>query len=88
MENSTGNSDKKSTKTDLNDKTKEGRWNMQEQKARSNTINNYNTTLGNKSGSTGERRKIKDISTKGKTIQTKQDISKRRKKILLTTERR
>ena len=35
-----------------------------------------NTTWGNKPESTGERRKIKEMSTKGKTIQTKQDIPK------------
>ena len=49
---------------------------------------NNNTTWGNKQESTGESRKIKDISTKGKTIQTKQDILKQRKKILSTTGRR
>ena len=32
--------------------------------------------------STGERREIKEISTKGKTIHTKQDFLKQRKKIL------
>ena len=37
---------------------------------------NNNITQGNKPESTGERRKIKDISTKGKIIQTKQDIPK------------
>ena len=37
---------------------------------------NNNTTWGNKPESIGERRKIKKISTKGKTIQTKLDIPK------------
>ena len=37
------------------------------------------TTWGNKLESTDERRKIKKILTKGKTIQTKQDIPKQRK---------
>ena len=37
--------------------------------------------------SMGERRTIKEISTKGKTIQTKQDIPKQRKNILSTTGR-
>ena len=41
----------------------------------------------NKPESTGERREIKEISTKGKTMQTKQDIPKQRKKILSTTGR-
>ena len=45
---------------------------------------NNSTTWGNKPESTGQRRKIKEISTKGKTIQTKQDIPKQRKKILST----
>ena len=43
---------------------------------------NNDTTWGNKPESTGERRKIKEIPTKGKTIQTKQDIPKQRQKIL------
>ena len=38
--------------------------------------------------STGERRKIKKILTKGKTIQTKQDIPNQENKILSTTGRR
>ena len=37
---------------------------------------NDNTTLGNKPENTGERRKIKKISRKSKTIQTKQNIPK------------
>ena len=42
------------------------------------------TTRGNKPEAPGERRDTKEISTKGKTIQTKQDILKQRKKILST----
>ena len=49
---------KKSTKTSQNDKTKERRWKMYEQKRKGNTRKNKNTTLGNKPESTGERRKI------------------------------
>ena len=49
---------------------------------------NNNTTWGNKPESPGEKRYIKEISTKGKTIQTKQDIRKQRKKILPTSGRR
>ena len=41
--------------------------------------NNY------KPESTGQKRKIKEIMTKGKTIQTKVDILKQRKKILPTS---
>ena len=37
--------------------------------------------------SNGQRRKIKEISTKGKTIQTKQNIPKKQKKILSTIGR-
>ena len=48
---------------------------------------NNSKTWGNKPESTGQRRKIKEISTKGKTIQTKQDIPKQLKKILSTIER-
>ena len=48
---------------------------------------NNSTTWGNKPESTGQRRKTKEISTKGKTIQTKQDIPKQRKKILSTIGR-
>ena len=48
---------------------------------------NNSTTWGNKPESTGQRRKIKEISTKGKTIQTKQDIPKQWKKILSTIGR-
>ena len=65
---STRNSDKKSTKTGKSDKTKERRWNNLEQKRKDNTRKAYNKTWGNKPETTGERRKIKEISTKGKTI--------------------
>ena len=41
---STGNADKKSTKTGRNDKTKERRWNMWEQKGKGNTSKNKSTT--------------------------------------------
>ena len=51
-----------------------------------NTGKTYNTTWGNKPKSAGERRKIKEISIKDKTIQTKQDIPKQRKKILPSWE--
>ena len=37
---------------------------------------NNNTTCGNKPEGAGERKEIKMISIKSKTIQTKQDISK------------
>ena len=49
---------------------------------------NNNTTWGNKPESNGEIREIKDISKKGKTMQTKPDIAKQRKKILSKTYRR
>ena len=48
---------------------------------------NNSTTWGNKPENTGQRRKIKEISTKGKTILIKQDIPKQRKEILSTTGR-
>ena len=69
--NSTGNADKTSTKTN--------------QKGKGNTRKNNNTTWGNKLESTGERRNIKEISPKRKTIQTKQDIPKQRKEIQPTS---
>ena len=47
---------------------------------------NNNTTWENKPENTGEKRKIKKILTKGKIIQTKQDISKERKEILPTRD--
>ena len=56
-------------------------WNKLEQKGKSKTSNNDNTTRGNKLKSTGEKRKIKKIPRQGKTIQTKKDIPKQRKKI-------
>ena len=67
MGNLTGNADKESTKTGQNDKIKR-RWNMLEQKGKGNTGKNNSTTCGNKPESTGERKKIKEILTKGKTI--------------------
>ena len=55
-------------KTGKNDKTKERRWNNLEPKRKDNTRKAYNKTWGNKPERSGERRKIKEISTKGKTI--------------------
>ena len=49
---------------------------------------NTSTTWGNKSESSGERTNIKYISTKGKTIRTKQDILKQQKQILSTAGRK
>ncbi len=57
-------------------------------KKEKSTQEKNNTTWGNKPGSTGERRKTKEISTKNKTIQTKQDIPKQPKEILSTIEMR
>ena len=86
MRNSAGNPDKKSRKTSQNGKT-ERSWNMWEQNAKDNMRKNNSTTWENKPESSGERREIKEISTKDNTIQTKRDISKQRKKILSTTGR-
>ena len=60
MGNSTGNVDKKSTRS-KNDKTENAgkSWN---EKGKSNTSKTNNTTRGNKSEDTGERRKTKKIS--------------------------
>ena len=63
------------------------RWNMWEQKGKGNTSKNNSTIWRIKPENTGERRKIKEILTKGKTIQTKQDIPKQRKKIISATRR-
>ena len=49
---------------------------------------NNSTTWGNKPENTGDGRNLKEISTKGKTIQTKAEIPRQRKKILPTSERR
>ena len=57
-------------------------------KEKSNTNKTNNTTLGNKSEVTDERRKIKKISGQDQTIQTKRDIPKQRKKILPTSRGR
>ena len=59
-----------------NDKTKEKRWDALAQKEKSNARKNNIKIWGIKPESTGERRKIKKISTKGKTIQRKKDIPK------------
>ena len=83
--NSTGSANKKTTKTSPNDKKKR-RWNKREE-GTGNMGKNNSTTWGNKLENNGQRRKIKEISTKGKTIQTKQDIPKQRKKILSTIGR-
>ena len=61
------------------------RWNILGQKGNSNIRKNNNTTWGKKQESTGERRKIKKISRKSKTIQIKQYIPKQRKEILPTS---
>ena len=74
---------KKSTKTGQNDKTKERRWNMKEQKGKGNTRKIKNTTWGNKPESTGERRKIKEISSKGKTIQKNRKFHNNERKFYL-----
>ena len=50
------------------------------QKGKSNPSKNDNITRGNKPEGIGERREIKKILRQGKTIQTKQDIPKQRKK--------
>ena len=80
--NSTGNEDKKIYENGLK------WWNKGKtlkhygtKKKKNNTRENNNTTWGNKSKGTGERRKIKKITRKSRTIQTKQDIPKQRKKI-------
>ena len=78
MGSSTGNAVKKSPTTSKNDKMKEKRWNILGKKKKQRKKND-DTTRGIKQESTGERRKIKKISRKGKTIQTKQDILKQRK---------
>ena len=76
---------KKTTKTSPKDK-KERDWNKWKERT-GNMEGNNSTTWGNKSESTGQRMKTKEISTKGNTIQTKQDIPKQRKKILSTIRR-
>ena len=90
MGNSTEKENKKSfSKKCQNDKTKkERRWNMLQRKWKGNEGKNNNSTWGNKPEINGERRKIEDISTKGKTIPTKPDFTKQRKKILSATGRR
>ena len=52
------------------------------EKENSNTSKTNNTTRGNKSEGTGERRKAKQVWRKDQTIQTKLDIPKQQKKIL------
>ena len=53
------------------------------QKGKGNSRKNDNITRGNKPESTSKRRKINYKFTKGKTIETKQDILKQRKKFCL-----
>ena len=48
------------------------------------TIKTSNTTRGDESEGSGERRKTKNIPRQDQTIQTKQDVPKQRKKILST----
>ena len=84
MGNSTGNANKKSTKEDRNDKTKEKGWKMFGQKEKSNTRKNNNTTCENKPENNGERRMIKKILTKAKTTRSESNTLKQRKKIPLT----
>ena len=60
---------------------------MEEENRKDNTRKNNSTTWGNKPEGSSERWKTKEISTKGKTIQTKLDIPKQRKKILSTIGR-
>ena len=67
-------------------KKKKRHWNKRE-KGTGNTRKNNSTTWGNKPKSAGQIRKIKEISTKGKTIQTKQDFPEPRKEILSTIRR-
>ena len=57
---------------------------MWEENVKDNTRKNNSTTWGNKPEGSGKRNETKEISTKGKTIQIKQDIPKQRKKILST----
>ena len=51
-------------------------------KEKGKTRKTNNTTRGNKSKGIGERMRTKKISRQNKTVQTKQDIPKQRKKIL------
>ena len=60
---------------------------MQKQKGKGNAKRKLNNvTCGNKPENHVERKKINEISTKGKTIQIKQDIPKQRKKFLQQAE--
>ena len=86
MGNLTGIANKKTRKTSPNDE--ERPWNKRGRgEGTGNMGENNSTTWGNKPENTGQRRKIKEISTKGKPIQTKQDIPKQRKAILSTIGR-
>ena len=51
-------------------------------KEKSNMIKTNNTTWGNKSEGTGEKRKTKKIPKQEQTTQTKQDILKQCEKII------
>ena len=73
-------------KAGKNDKT-ERSWNMWKDNGQDTTRKNNCTTWGNKPEGSGERRETKEISTKGKAIKTKQDITKQRRRILSTIVR-
>ena len=61
-------------------------WNFSERLPADADVKEYQWG-GNKPEGSSERRKTKEISTKGKTIHTKQDIPKQRKKISSTSGR-
>ena len=86
MGNSTGNADKKtSTITNQNEKKDAGICKKKKEKL---TQEKNSATWGNKPESPIERNNIKEISTKGERIQTKQNIPKEWKKILSIKRRR
>ena len=84
MGNSTANSDNKSSTKVKSIKQRKKRWINVGTKRKLQHKKNDNTTRGNKP----ERRKIKNISRQGKTLQTKQDISKQGEKMLPTSKGR
>ena len=89
MGNSTGNADKKNLRKQAKTiKQRKDAGTCRDKKKKRQHKKNNNSTWENKPESTGERRKIKKKSTKGKTIQTKPDIQKQRKEILPTNRRR
>ena len=83
MWSSTGNPDKKSTKTSQNGKTEKSE-DIWEENETDNTRKNNFKTWGNKAEGSSERRNTKGISAKSKKIQIKQYIPKERNKILST----